>query len=109
MDYSEKNLTSDLQGIRTIINLGIEGRDQFFMNVMNDLRLFDFAGAGIQQPGLGIVRIRDLEHGRCFERIDLQAVRVARCERIAHDLIVQRRRGSRNGIQLGVALRQLRQ
>ena len=30
MDYSEKNLTSDLQGIRTIINLGIEGRDQLF-------------------------------------------------------------------------------
>lgn len=30
MDYSERNLTSDLQGIRTLLNIGIEGRDQLF-------------------------------------------------------------------------------
>lgn len=30
MDYEKDNLTSDLQGIRNILNIGVEGRDELF-------------------------------------------------------------------------------
>ena len=68
------------------------------MKVANDLGLFDLGRSGIQEPGLGVMGIADLEHRRILQGIDFQAVGIPGREGVAHDLIVQRRRRAGNGI-----------
>ena len=79
------------------------------MDILNDFGLFHLGGSGIQQPGLCEVGLRNLEHGRLLQGVNLQAVGITGCKGIAHDLIVQRRRSTGDGVQLGVSLCQLRQ
>ena len=79
------------------------------MNILNSFRFFCLRRSRIQQPGLGIVGIRYLEHRRLLQSINLQTVLVTRCKRISDNLIVQRRRRTGNGKQLCIPLRKLRQ
>ena len=60
------------------------------MDIADDLGLFDLRCPGVKQPGLGIMRIGYLEHGRFFQRIHREAVRIAGGKGITHDLIVER-------------------
>ena len=79
------------------------------MYILYCLGLFDLGASGIEQPCLCKVRFRHLEHGGLSQSVDLEALRVTRCKRIADYLVIQRRGRSRNGIKLRISLRKLRQ
>src|SRR5699024_10247899 len=77
------------------------------VDVVYYLRLFHLWGARVEQPGLGIVRLRDLEHRRLTQGIHAQAVGVARGKGVAHYLVVEARRSAGDGIELRSPVHQL--
>ena len=79
------------------------------MDVLNCLGLLNLRRSGVQQPGLGEVGLRNLEHGRLLQRIDLQAVGISGSKGIAHDLVIQRGGSASDGVKRSVPLCQLRQ
>ena len=72
--------------------LNIERFNHLVVDVVDRGRLVDLGRSGIKQPSLCIVSFRDLEHRRSFDDIDFQTIRISRCEGIARNLIVERRR-----------------
>src|SRR5699024_7682468 len=56
---------------------------QCSVNVMYDLRFFNFRRSGVQQPCLGVVGICDPEHGRLLQSIHLKAVGIPGSEGVS--------------------------